>query len=127
MCPCGSAIKYKKCCYKFHKGAKVSSALELMKSRYCAYAMADAKYIINTTHKDNSDFTIDKKVWVKSIIEFCNSTEFLSLTILKVENKTIDEAFVTFKASFSDSQMIEKSRFLLVDNVWLYESGIYEI
>jgi SEC-C motif-containing protein len=126
LCPCGSKIKYKKCCNKFHKGLKPSSALELMRSRYCAYSIGDAKYIINTTHPDNSDFIIDKKEWAKSIMDFCNSTEFLSLEILEVEDKR-DEAFVTFKASFSDSYMIEKSRFLKVDNNWLYESGIFKI
>jgi len=125
-CPCGSGVKYKKCCHKFHKGAKPSSALELMKSRYCAYSIGNAKYIINTTHPNNSDFSLDKKAWAESIMEFCNSTDFLSLEILEVENK-IDEAFVRFKASFSNTYMIEKSRFLKVNNSWLYESGVYNM
>lgn len=125
LCPCGSKIKYKRCCNKFHKGLKPSSALELMKSRYCAYSIGDAKYIINTTHPDNSDFSIDKKAWAESIMEFCNSTEFISLEILEfIDGKS--EAFVTFKALFLNTQMIEKSRFLKVDNNWLYESGICE-
>ena len=124
-CPCGSGLKYKKCCHKFHKGVRASSALELMKSRYSAYVVGDAKYIIKTTHNNNSDFTTDIKTWSKSIIDFSNNSDFLSLKILEVENRD-NEAFVKFKVIFSNSTMIEKSRFLKVNNIWLYESGIYE-
>jgi SEC-C motif-containing protein len=33
-CPCGSGVKYKKCCAKYHKGLVAKTALELMKSRF---------------------------------------------------------------------------------------------
>ncbi len=45
-CPCGSGLKYKKCCQKYHKGALPSTALLLMKSRYSAYALGLADYIM---------------------------------------------------------------------------------
>jgi len=97
-----------------------------MKSRYSAYSVGDAKYIIKTTHFNNSDFTTDIKEWRESIIDFCNNNEFLSLKILEVADGE-NEAFITFKVLFSNSSMIEKSRFLKVDNIWLYESGSYEV
>ena len=33
------------------------------------------------------------------------------------------EAFVTFRAVFGGGEMVEKSRFLREDGVWLYVSG----
>jgi len=95
-----------------------------MKSRYSAYAVGNASYIIKTTHENNSDFTKDVKEWRESIKAFCDTTEFLGLEILKFLDGE-DEAFVTFKASLSSGEMIEKSRFLKVDDRWLYESGIF--
>ena len=122
-CPCGSKNKYKKCCLIFHKGAKPKTALLLMKSRYSAYAVGNATYIVNTTHKNNSDHIEDIKAWKESIKIFCKNTEFLDLEILDfVEGE--EEAFVTFRASLSSGDMTEKSRFLKVDNRWLYENGI---
>jgi len=123
-CPCGSGNKYKKCCQKFHNGALASTALLLMKSRYSAYAMGNANYIINTTHSNNIDFTDDKKAWKSSIIEFCKNSKFISLEILNYTLKDKNEAFVTFKASFENDSMIEKSRFLFENGRWFYEKAI---
>jgi SEC-C motif-containing protein len=121
-CPCGSGLKYKKCCQKLHNGAKAKNALELMKSRYSAYAANNAKYIIRTTHPNNSDYTDNAKDWAVSITHFCQNTEFFSLDILEFIDGE-DEAFVTFKAKLSGGEMIEKSRFLKIKEEWLYESG----
>jgi len=121
-CPCGSKHKYKKCCAMYHKGAVPKTALLLMKSRYSAYACNHASYIIKTTHPNNFDYTKNTKRWKESIESFSKTTEFLNLEILE----SIDgdnEAFVTFKAKLSSGEMLEKSRFLKVDGLWLYESG----
>jgi len=50
-CPCGSGQKYKKCCKLFHNGKVAKNALELMRSRYSAYVVGDAKYIMKTIMK----------------------------------------------------------------------------
>ena len=121
-CPCGSNQKYKKCCLIYHKGAKPKNALLLMRSRYSAYAVGDSRYIIKTTHPNNPDYSTDTKSWRESIDLFCSSTEFLGLEIMEFINGE-EEAFVTFRAKLSSGEMIEKSRFLKVENQWLYESG----
>ena len=121
-CPCGSKIKYKKCCAIYHKGAIPKTALLLMRSRYSAYATYNSAYIMKTTHCDNSDYTTDSKVWKESIEFFTKSTEFLGLTVLESIDGE-DESFVIFKAKLSSGEMLEKSRFLKVDGCWLYESG----
>jgi len=122
LCPCGSKKKYKKCCHIYHKGALPKDALNLMKSRYSAYAVGDANYIIKTTHTNNSDYTANTQKWKSEIKEFCKNTEFKKLEILEFIDGE-NEAFVTFKAYLNDGYMIEKSRFLKVDNRWLYVDG----
>ncbi len=122
-CPCGSYVKYKKCCAKYHKGALPPNALSLMKSRYSAYAVGDSRYIIKTTHPDNPDYSIDTVSWLESIDIFCQSTNFLGLEILEFVDGA-EEAFVAFQASLSSGDMSEKSRFLKVEGRWLYESAI---
>jgi SEC-C motif-containing protein len=121
-CPCGSGKKYKKCCAPFHKGALANDARTLMRSRYSAYAVGDSRYIIETTHPDNPDFTRDKSQWLASIDRFCEETDFLGLEV----HDFLDgerEAFVTFTARLSSGLLKEKSRFLREDGRWLYVDG----
>jgi len=126
-CPCGSGKKYKKCCQVFHKGKLPSNALELMKSRYSAYATSNYKYIVETTHKENGEYTSNTKEWGRSILEFCKNCDFISLDILEFIDGDI-EAFVKFKVTIycgeDDSSFYEKSRFLKVKGSWLYHSII---
>ena len=93
-----------------------------MKSRYVAYAVGDSSYIIKTTHPNNHDYSSNVKEWKQSIEEFSKATEFLGLEVLEFVDG-VEEAFVTFKAKLSSGDMVEKSRFLKVDDRWLYESG----
>ena len=121
-CPCGSGLKYKKCCRPYHLGKRPTDALALMKSRYSAYAAGEADYIIETTHPDNPEFDPDRKRWKKSVLTFSRTMEFLGLEIL--ENLPgDDESIVTFRANLSGSFHTERSRFRKVDGRWLYLSG----
>ncbi|MEA3316286.1 MAG: YchJ family metal-binding protein [Campylobacterota bacterium] len=123
-CPCGSGKKYKKCCQPFHKGANPKTALDLMRSRYCAFYLNLPKYIIKTTHPNNPDFSTDIKQWTKDIVEFSTSCEFLSLEILESNSYSPTEATVTFKANIlsngEDISFVEKSQFYKLNNIWLY-------
>jgi SEC-C motif-containing protein len=116
-CPCGSGKKYKKCCMVFHKGANPKDPLTLMKSRYSAFAMQKIDYIIKTStfQKDYDD-----------LLSFSKGCDFLALEIVSFENGK-EEAFVTFFAKIEcngvDSSFREKSRFVMQDGIWLYESG----
>ena len=125
LCPCGSNNKYKKCCSIYHKGAVPKTALLLMKSRYSAYASNQASYIIQTTHPNNADYTTETKTWKESIEAFSKATDFLALEIVEfIEGE--EESYVQFKANLSSGEMTEKSRFLKVNNAWLYESGEFK-
>lgn len=49
LCPCGSAVEYSLCCHPYVSGEKVAPDPEhLMRSRYCAFVMQDADYLIKT-------------------------------------------------------------------------------
>ena len=120
-CPCGSGLKYKNCCYILHKGANPNDALTLMKSRYCAYAVGDANYIIKTTHNTSPHYENNKEEWIKSIKEFSKSN-FKKLEIIsfkEIEN----EAFVEFKAYIDEFVMHERSYFIKEDK-WYYVKGV---
>ena len=116
-CPCGSGRKYKECCFKYHKGSNPKNALELMKSRFSAYAAGEANYIIKTTHKNSPHFEENKKEWIKSIKEF-SKREFKKLEIINFIDGE-KEAFVKFRAYIDDYVMEEKSRFIKEDK-WYY-------
>lgn len=127
ICPCGSSKKYKKCCKIFHDDIKrPSNALELMKSRFSAFAFLRSDYIIKTTHQKNCDFSLDTLSWRDDIEKFSKNTNFEKLEILDFIDGEI-ESFVTFKATLSqnknDVSFIEKSRFLKENNIWLYVDG----
>jgi len=124
ICPCGSLKKYKKCCKPFHdKITFPKTALELMKSRFSAFAVLIADYIIFTTHENNSDYISDLKSWNQDIMNFSKNTRFERLEILDFIKGKV-ESFVTFKATLfqdnTDISFIEKSRFLKVDEIWKY-------
>ena len=126
-CPCGSLKKYKKCCKPFHDEITLPhTALELMKSRFCAFAVQKCKYIISTTHPTNIDFSNDTESWSIDIINVSKNTNFDRLEILDF-NDAENECFVTFKAILtqnnSDASFTEKSRFLKVDGKWFYIDG----
>ncbi|MEM5558619.1 YchJ family metal-binding protein [Aliarcobacter cryaerophilus] len=127
ICPCGSSKKYKKCCKIFHDDIKKpSNALELMKSRFSAFAFFKSDYIIKTTHQKNCDFSLNTSSWIADIEQFCKNTSFKNLEILNfIDNEF--ESFVTFKATLfqnkKDISFIEKSRFLKESNIWLYVDG----
>jgi len=119
-CPCGSGKKYKDCCFRWHKIAKAPDALKLMKSRYTAYALGLAEYIIKTTHKTSPYYEKDLNEWKKSIKDFGKSN-FKKLEIVDFidgENKAI----VEFKAYIDDFVMHEKSFFIKEDK-WYYVKG----
>jgi len=121
-CPCHSGEKYKKCCQPYHKGILPSNAQKLMRSRYSAFALELSNYIMATTHPNNPDYTENKEIWNKHILEFSQTTRFLGLKISEfIDGES--EALVTFEAKLDSGILKEKSRFLKVEGKWLYVDG----
>jgi SEC-C motif domain protein len=61
-CPCGSPASYADCCGRWHAGAqhlKAPSAEALMRSRYSAYVLGLANYVLDTWHPQTRPAAIE--------------------------------------------------------------------
>lgn len=117
---------YSTCCQPYHDGALPENAEVLMRSRYSAYALQLADYIIQTTHPSNPAYTADKRLWKEEILQFCRDMQFTGLHIEEfVEGP--ERATVTFTAQLKqgdfDASFREKSLFIKEDGRWFYASG----
>jgi len=96
-----------------------------MRSRYSAYSLHLADYILKTTHSNNPDYTDETVIWKQNILEFCQNTQFLGLKIGEfMDGETT--AYVAFEAILDSGSLKEKSRFLKENGQWLYESGSFD-
>jgi SEC-C motif-containing protein len=121
-CLCGSGLSYKNCCQILHKGGKAALPEALMRSRYTAYALGLAAYIIKTTHPDGPQYNPDAAAWKRDIEHFSRSTRFERLQILGAQAD-----MVTFRATLSangrDASFTEVSVFRQHNEQWKYYSG----
>ena len=130
LCPCSSQKSYRECCKKYHDGALPENALLLMRSRYSAYALQLAEYIIKTTHPDNPSYSTNSQMWKREILQFTSSTQFEGLKIIEFIDGH-DKATVVFTAylrqgrdgSSHNATFTEKSIFVKIGEEWLYKSG----
>jgi SEC-C motif domain protein len=126
ICPCRSDKPYKECCQHYHDGFPPENALCLMRSRYSAYALQLADYIIKTTHPQNPLFNPNKEAWKRDILAFSQSTRFDGLTIVNFTDGERD-AQVTFTvyllSSGANISFTEKSLFKKEGPWWLYYTG----
>lgn len=118
-CPCCSGKIYSECCKPYHDGNPAPTPLALMRSRYSAYALGKANYIIQTTHPNSPYFEKDRKKWKKAILEFCQTTQFLKLEILGS-----GENWVHFIAHLGHTNLDEKSHFEQINGKWLYVASL---
>ena len=117
LCPCQTGKNYQDCCGRFISGHAVpGSAGQLMRSRYCAYALLKASYLRETWHPSFCpvDFKLDKSmIW-------------LHLEVID-EIARGHKAEVEFEARFMLNGQVEglheRSRFVFENERWLYTSG----
>ena len=126
-CPCGTGNKYTVCCQPYVLGESAPETAELlMRSRYSAYAMAKANYIIETTDPDGSAWEDDADIWRRRILKFSRGSQYAGVVILEHEEDG-DESWVKFRAIMTaerkDASFTERSYFRRVDGRWLYHSG----
>lgn len=122
-CPCGSGRSYDDCCGRLHRGkAEATSAEELMRSRYTAFARRDADYLLRTWHPDHRpsriDFPPDQK-WTGLVVHEAKGGGMLD-----------KEGTVEFTASHtvrgSLRKLHEVSRFTRVAGRWVYVAGTFD-
>ena len=127
LCPCCSGIAYTYCCEPIISGRKDAlTALELMRSRYTAFTLADVDYLLRS-HAARTRPVKDRKNierWAKSVV-------WMGLSILRTEagETTNETGYVEFKATFLENgqpgQIHEKSLFQRENGQWVYVSGVH--
>lgn len=125
-CPCHSGKLYQDCCQHYHQGEWPKTALALMRSRYAAYALGLADYIMSTTYASHPNFQLNQIEWKQQILLFSSMTTFENLEILE-DYEDRSEAEVIFiaylKQGGRDMSFKEKSHFRRELGQWFYESG----
>ena len=92
MCKCNSDSFYGDCCEKFHNQSEFpESPINLVRSRFCAYAIGNWSYIMETTHPSHKEYasteqSTKRKNWQKSLMSFTKDYEFKSLEFPSTPN-----------------------------------------
>jgi SEC-C motif domain protein len=116
-CPCGSAQPYAECCGPLHRGLRSAATAEvLMRSRYSAFAVGDAGYLLRTWHSRTRPprLVLDpERVWKR-------------LEVLATDGGGMFETTgtVEFRAHYrwhgQTGAQHERSSFLREDGAWVY-------
>ncbi|MEB5971407.1 YchJ family protein [Pantoea dispersa] len=123
-CPCCSGEQYSLCCQPFLNGQQTPQRAEqLMRSRYSAYVMQNAAWLVETWHPSQRVTGLETL-----LSESFASTEWLGLTVTRCNHGSHEnEAFVTFFARYLEKgrtcSLYECSRFLREDQRWYYVDG----
>lgn len=122
-CPCHSGAKYKKCCQKYHDGTPAPTPEKLMRSRYSAYALNKADYLMLTTHPTSPHGQTNRAAWTRQIEAFSAGTRFVGLDILATTDDTVTFRAILFEGD-RDVSYVERSRFAQHDGRWTYIKAV---
>jgi SEC-C motif domain protein len=99
----------------------------LMRSRYCAYALNLAPYLMKTLARGHEDRAMPEAELLKALQYGAQTRKFMGLTILRSDAKD-DRGHVLFIARVfekgRDCSFAELSHFVLEEGAWRYLSGI---
>ena len=123
-CPCLSGETYAECCGRFHAGLAAGgpyapTAEALMRSRYSAFAVEDAAYLLATWHPTTRPDDLD----------LADGTTWRRLDVLRTEaGGPFDETGVVefvahHRSAVGRGRMHEVSRFVREDGRWYYLDG----
>ena len=121
LCPCGLGRPYAECCGAFHRGPAAAPTAELlMRSRFSAFAVHDAAYLLRTWHPTTRP----------AQIEFDPGQQWSRLEILASADGSQfhTEGTVEFRAHYVErgraGSMHESSRFVRdAGGHWVYLDG----
>ena len=120
-CPCLSGEQYGDCCGRFHAGAaEAPTAEQLMRSRYSAFVVLDAGYLLRTWHPETRPAELDLDP----------DLQWRRLDILSTARggPLDDEGTVEFKAHYrrggERGVHHETSRFVRVERRWYYVDAV---
>lgn len=120
-CPCSSGKLYVNCCKPLHDGDRAKTAEALMRSRYSAYVLNDARYLYRSWHPNT-------RPSLQSLRKQ-SSVQWIGLQVLTSEKGREGdvEGWVSFAATWVDQglphTMRERSYFTRDSSGWVYVSG----
>ena len=116
-CPCGTGLPYDDCCGPLHAGTTpAATAEQLMRSRYSAFAVGDAPYLLATWQPSTRP----------AALELDPGTRWLGLDVLATDGGGLLAAagtveFVAHRISGGQrGEQHEVSRFVREDGAWRY-------
>ncbi|GCL61773.1 YchJ family protein [Pseudaquabacterium pictum] len=119
-CPCGLPARLSACCGRWHAGPlhlQAPDAAALMRSRYSAFVLRLADYLLATWHPRTRPPALD----------FEPGQRWLGLQVLAHQMQDADRATVAFvarsKLAGRAQVLAETSRFVREDGRWLYLDG----
>ncbi|HRH92094.1 MAG TPA: YchJ family protein, partial [Agitococcus sp.] len=129
VCPCGSSNIYQDCCQRFWASQQTAqTAEELMRSRYTAFVLEKAQYLVDTHHSTHRQ--ADE---LKALKKSFKHTQWLGLEVMDKEQGQANDhtGIVEFKAHFKslgkNHVLHERSQFVKEQGKWFYTTGtIYQ-
>lgn len=119
-CPCGLGAPLANCCGRWHAGPlhlQAPTAEALMRSRYTAFTLAMADYLLATWHPRTRP----------AALEFEPGLRWLGLQVKRHVVLAPDQALVEFVARSKTGgrahRLHETSRFERINGHWLYVDG----
>ncbi|MEU8298663.1 YchJ family protein [Micromonospora sp. NPDC048909] len=116
-CPCGTGRPYGECCGPLHRGeADAPTAEALMRSRFSAFAVGDAGYLLRSWHESTRPARLDldpARRWTRlEIVDTARGGLFDGT------------GTVEFRAHYREGgrpgTQTERSRFVRADGRWVY-------
>lgn len=119
-CPCGSGKSLDDCCGRFLDGGERPATAEaLMRSRYTAFALGNAAYLLDSWHAATRPDAL--------AFDSQPAPKWIGLKVLRHEQLDATHAIVEFAARYKVNgrafMMRETSRFVQEDGRWYYVDG----
>lgn len=120
LCPCDSGLTFRGCCQPYLRGElPVPSAAALMRSRYTAYVLEDASYLLASWHPATRPVSLH--------FDQQSRPKWLGLTVKRRVDIDNQHAMVEFVARYKMNdrafRLHEISRFELIEGRWFYLDG----
>jgi SEC-C motif-containing protein len=118
-CYCGTELTFENCCQPLIvRNKTATSAEQLMRSRYSAYCIQAADYLLATTHLSTRKF--HKKA---DILDWSKSNTWLKLEIISTDPTTVEFKAYYLYESLKTNIHHEKSTFVFENGRWFYVDG----
>ncbi|MEU5943126.1 YchJ family protein [Micromonospora sp. NPDC047548] len=116
-CPCGSGLPYADCCRPVHRGEGTAGTAEaLMRSRFSAFAVGDAAYLLHSWHSSTRP----------ARVRLDPDEQWTRLEIVDTDRGGLFDSAgtVEFRAHYRESgrpeTLHERSRFVRENGRWVY-------